>query len=820
MNKIIKKILLILASLGVILLIGGVISSIVFSEKIENAVVENLTKQTPANLKISSVSFQLFDDFPFSTVEINELYVQEDKSFGKDTLLYAEKAYVSFSMIKFIFNKFSIENISVYNGEISIKENLNHSNYAFLNKNSNNEKAIELEEIKLVNTVISYISQRNKIELALICSNIKISLEGENNYNIKGDYISTQTRIYDKEYLENKKLKINLNYSNTDEIPRLKSSSIDIEGLKFFVKGFLNKEKYLDLEIIGEEQNIKLFANNTPEYLRHIYSSILLDGNINYNAIIKGKIGSNDNPHLTIEYSVSDGLFETKKYPFYLSKISCNGIIDNGLGNNMKTTKISFNNFNGETKKGNIAGKFLISNLENYFLTADLNSNWEMNEANYYFSESPFYDCTGQINAKTKYEGRISFDENFNEHFLNSNHYSDISLSDLTFLYRNYPIKINITKGIAKIHNDSIFVNNSEINIADSDIKYQGTIKNLFKYILSDNNSKIELDGILNSKTINLKTLMASDKQENENASEFTMPDFLILTLNSSIETLVYNNVYPNNIKGNIYFKDNSLSSKDLELNIFDGKMFFDGKFYKNDKANFKLTSNIKLEKIDVKKGFSAFNNFGQDFIQDKHIKGLSSSSIICNMYWDKYLNLNYESINVTSKITIEKGELIGFKPLESLSAYVKLKDLEHIKFSKLENEIKIKDQIISVPNMEINSSALSLIVSGKHFFNQDYNYKVSLLLSELLAKRFRSKRSDFNPNDSIQSLKTDLQIRMKGGKDESEIYFEKLKIKENIKQEIKQEIIDVKKIISDELKKKEKDDDSEDLEIEWDDNP
>ena len=60
-------------------------------------------------------------------------------------------------------------------------------------------------------------------------------------------------------------------------------------------------------------------------------------------------------------------------------------------------------------------------------------------------------------------------------------------------------------------------------------------------------------------------------------------------------------------------------------------------------------------------------------------------------MYWDKYLNLNNESIDVNSKITIEKGELIDFKPLEKLSSYVKLKDLEHIKFSRLENEIKIK---------------------------------------------------------------------------------------------------------------------------------
>ena len=42
-------------------------------------------------------------------------------------------------------------------------------------------------------------------------------------------------------------------------------------------------------------------------------------------------------------------------------------------------------------------------------------------------------------------------------------------------------------------------------------------------------------------------------------------------------------------------------------------------------------------------------------------------------MYWDKYLNLNYESIDVNSKITIEKGELIDFKPLESMHNHIRM---------------------------------------------------------------------------------------------------------------------------------------------------
>ena len=819
MNKIIKKISFVITSIGVILLLGGVISSVFFSEKIENTIIDNLKNQIPNNISIGSVKFQLFNEFPFSIVKIENFCVEEDETFGSDTLIYAETAFVTFSLIEFIFKTYSIDNISIFNGEISIKEKNNTSNYNFLKGEKNSKNEIKLGKIKLYNSTVNYKSEKNKTDILLLNTNMNISIEADQNFLIDGICISEKIKIQEKEYLANKQLELNVKYIYEDGNSNLKNAFIQIEDLKFFVNGLIDKNKYLDLDIVGSNQNIKSFTQHTPVFLQETFKSVLMNGEINYSASIKGKFESGKNPSLNINYDITNGVFETKRYPFYLSEISCNGIVKNGANNNFSSSSIDFKNFTAKTKKGNVKGEFLISDLKNYFLEADLISTWEMSEANYYFSESPFYECSGKINTTTKYEGRISFDETFNKHFLNSKHFSDIELIDISFLYKNYPnrIKINNAKGV--ILNDSIQITNSVINIKDSDINYEGSIKNLFSYILINEN-KIELDGNLYSKTMNLKNIIGLDETKENSEEEFIMPNYLKLKLKSDIETLVYNNVYPNKIKGNFIFNNNSLSTKDLELNIFDGRLFLDGKFYKNEKNNFKLTSNIKLEKIDVKKAFSAFDNFGQDFIIDKHIKGLSSSNLICNMYWDPYLNLNYESIDVNSKIVIEKGELINFKPLESLSSYVKLKDLAHIKFSKLENEIKIKDKIISVPNMEINSSALSLIISGKHFFNQEYNYKVSLLLSELLAKRFRAKSSSFNPNDSISPLKTNLQIRMKGTKDDSEIYFEKLKIKENIEQEIKKEIIDVKKIIAEELNKKEKEEESEDLEIEWDDEP
>ena len=103
MNKIIKKISFVITSIGVILLLGGVISSVFFSEKIENTVIDNLKNHIPNNISIGSVKFQLFNDFPFSIVKIENFYVEEDEPFGSDTLIYAETAFVTFSLIEFIF---------------------------------------------------------------------------------------------------------------------------------------------------------------------------------------------------------------------------------------------------------------------------------------------------------------------------------------------------------------------------------------------------------------------------------------------------------------------------------------------------------------------------------------------------------------------------------------------------------------------------------------------------------------------------------------------------------------------------------------------
>ena len=80
-------------------LILGVSVSFLFSEKIEDAVIKNLTNQAENKINVQNVEFKIFENFPYSSVSISNLYIKESEKFVGDTLLYAKKADIRFSIV-------------------------------------------------------------------------------------------------------------------------------------------------------------------------------------------------------------------------------------------------------------------------------------------------------------------------------------------------------------------------------------------------------------------------------------------------------------------------------------------------------------------------------------------------------------------------------------------------------------------------------------------------------------------------------------------------------------------------------------------------
>ena len=305
-----------------------------------------------------------------------------------------------------------------------------------------------------------------------------------------------------------------------------------------------------------------------------------------------------------------------------------------------------------------------------------------------------------------------------------------------------------------------------------------------------------------------------------------TMPNWISTNLNTNIKTFSNDDFVASDITGKLTYKNKILTGKNIRLNSLNGNIITNFKFYESKNNKLTLFSKLKLNQLNIRNAFLAFNNFNQNFITAEHIKGIGTAEIQMQATWKPGFIFEKEELKVKSHLVIEKGELIQFKPLESLSDYVSLDDLKTVRFSTLENTIEIENKLITIPTMEIKSSALSVFISGTHNFEQEIDYRIKLLLSELISSKFRKKntqikKTEFGEVKENGKIFNTIYFKMTGNSENPEISFDRIRFREDVQKEIKKEKEIITTIIKEDIlltKEQEKQEKGQDVIIEWDD--
>lgn len=138
-----------------------------------------------------------------------------------------------------------------------------------------------------------------------------------------------------------------------------------------------------------------------------------------------------------------------------------------------------------------------------------------------------------------------------------------------------------------------------------------------------------------------------------------------------------------------------------------------------------------------------------------------------------------------------------------NLSRYIAVEELKSIGFSTLKNQIEIKNRVITIPKMEIKSSALDVYCFGNHTFDNVVDYHFKLSLNDLLAKKVKQSKKE---NEEFGIIEEDglgrinLFIRMKGAMEDPTIIYDKAGLKQNIKENVIEEKQNIKSILHDEF--------------------
>ena len=791
----------------IIFFIGLLLSLlIIYEDEVKAAIIKELNKNLQSEVKIKPENIQLtiVSTFPDCTIEFKEvLMLDAIKNKNRDTLLYANQLNLHFNIQDLWSEKYNIKKISLKNGNVKLRTSKNgKNNYTFWKESKggedkNDSLRFDLQEIKLNDVRLLYADKQQDLKAEININQLLFS----GNFSTSEYELNTSSKLYvealgtfEQDYINNKNCDIYLNFEVKNNNYKINKAKLNINQMDFVVNGsfiYDNSLQQLNLKYDAPQLDIASVLSLLPEdYKKRVndYKSngkLYANGQFNYQGENKYLLSS--------EFGIKQSNILYKPTSTQATNVNLEGEF---LLTESKT-RLELKNINLQLKEDLIKGSMVIQNFSRPEISLTTEADIHFNNLQSFWPIDTVQSISGTLKLKAACEGLL--EDMKTSSFSNKVKFEfDAAIADLEIQLKLDPKKYSLETCNLSAKQGEVEFHNMKLKRGESDLKLNGKLPGFFNYLFTKDQPLV-IKGALYSNFIRLEDFLPETNASASTSNEPLIPKDMEFKLNAAILKFNYAKFEANAITGEIEIKNQKAIATNVKLQTMEGDANV-SLFADNSDNKLELVMQSQVSNINVNHLFLQFNNFGQTTLTDRHIKGFATAEIDFSGVWNNELEVIDESIKTTANISIDKGELIDFKPLLSLSKFVDVKELQHIKFSNLQGRTEIKNGIIYLPKTSIKNSALNIDLSGTHTFNNEIDYHIQLLLSDLLTKKRKSNSDDFGLIENDPENRRSAFIRMTGTVDNPIIKFDRTGLKEKVKADIKQEKQTIKQLLKEEF--------------------
>ena len=824
-----------LISLGLIAL--GLLIGFFYGDDIKKMIIAELNKNLATEIHVEKFEFSVFRHFPYASVDLEKVMTKGVlKSLPDDTLLYADRVSLQFNIIGIFSNNVAIKKIVAKNGILNIRlDKDGNNNYHFWKSSGDSTKAspvVNLQQILLSNMLIRYQDLKNEQNYFMKANEAELSgqfSDDQFTLTTTADLFMEHFYAGKTNYVIRKPVRIRsgIHVNTTDGTYKFDKSSIKIADLEFDVAGSiisLPTSTILNLGIKAYEADLESFISMLPaEYVQY-FSDYKSKGKFMCTISIEGKVGSVNIPNVQVEFSIRNGNITPKESSVSLSKVELSGSFRNrGISGK---SELVIPQVSAELGGNTIKADIRLDNLSDPFLTMHASASLDLANVRHFISMDTLVSLNGGLKFNIAFAGKVKDVQNYSfgqQYKVQSS--GTVELSNVNFVLKFNPLEYKNIQARLALQDNDIKVESLSGNISSTDLKLSGTFINFVNFIFIPN-QPAEFNAKLSSKMLNLDELL-SDKSTSDDDTSYIMKfnPRLLSHLDVSIGNLKFRQFSAARLQGRILLDKQVISGRGLTFAAMSGMVFMDAKINASRKDSILMSCEANISSLDVTELFSQLENFGQTTMMDKNVRGKINANIQFTSSWTTSLAINPTKVRALADITIANGELINFIPIQALAKYIKVPDLNNIKFSTIKNQISISDRKIFIPSMEINSTALNLTASGVHDFDNIVDYRLVLLLSDVLGKKAKQNNSEFGEIEDDGLGRTMLHLSMKGPIDNPKFAYDRKGAGEKMKTDLAKEKQTMKAILKEEfgffkkdtvkLPKKAK---KEEMQIDWED--
>lgn len=779
-------------------------------EELKQKAIAALEEGLLTNMDIAEIELSVFAHFPDVSLVCRDVMLTDTYGEG-DTLLWAKEVGLELGLFKVLRGEYSFRKVRVKDGGMHLeRDERGRDNYHFWRTQSSDDTtstALAIEEVALRN--IHFRMNDRYADVKVETMHLSADVEGQlqdGRFALEGSLETPHAFVEaaQKRWMPGMPFKGNLSSVIDTEASHYFFNNLDLEINGFGIGGEANfkvVEEGVECIIDSKVTNVSLekAKQMLPEQERTLLAAYDMSGEAEGRFRLLGLSSSRTTPAWSFEGHIDDGRMLHASSEIALDRIDSDFFISGGAAD---PGTLQLKRFSANLEGGSFTASGSMSSFSDPSLDVQMDADLVLGDVQHFLGLDSLGMIDGEAEVTLRYAGKLPLGERSGEKLVDPEILraaqldGSVTLDEVLLDLVNLPRPIEELEGSFTLNGNKGSIQKAAMRIGETELELEGDLSNLLPWMLSPNEALL-IDARCKSADFHMASFITEETEDAGSTDEedyrLELPDNLRIRLTVDLERFRFREFEATNVKGQASLNKNGIYLDPLSFGTADGT--FDLRCSATPSSGgYSISAHGDIRKVDIRKLFEGFEDFGQDFIVADNLRGRGYVDATFRAWMSDALEIEPKSISSDIDLKLENGELIGLQSMQHIADYMKEskliapfvrgdeleKELQHIRFETLENQIAIADECIRIPSMDIQSSAMDITAAGAHWFDQRIDYTVTLYLRDLLIQK---DQSEFGVLED-DGLGNRFYLSMKGTTDQPEFGYDRLARKEQRKKD------------------------------------
>ena len=480
----------------------------------------------------------------------------------------------------------------------------------------------------------------------------------------------------------------------------------------------------LDVRFAAPETDFRQILSLVPAIYAQDYASLETSGRFAVSGNVQGAYGEESFPAFGLDATVDDGSFRYPDLPLPARAISAALSIANP-GGDVDSTVVNLSRFHVEIGGQPIDGAVLVRTpVSDLDIDLRVAGTLDLEALSRTVKLDGVEDLEGVITTDATVRARMSdLDEGRYESVAAS---GSLAVRDLTLASPDLRQPVSVQEASISLSPEEATLDSFQALLGSSDLQATGRIENLLGFVMRD-------EALRGSGTFSSRHFILDEWRSGDGLTAIPVPAILDLSLDGTIERLVYEELEMSNARGSLRVQDERLTLEGFTFGMLGGRIGMSGHYETLDPAEPTFNFAMALDSLDIGDASAAFLTVRTLAPVARYASGSFSADLDLSGALTRDMTPVLGLLDGGGSLLTSRIEIQDFPMLERLSSALRVNELSHPTFDAVRSSVRIEDGRMHVAPFDVAVAGLSMTVDGSTGIDQSLDYSLSLAVPRAL---------------------------------------------------------------------------------------